>query len=178
MRIAIDLDNVVVDWQNRWADLYEQWFDVKIPAVKRATWNACMDETHFESMDQFYNWFFVAGGWDISYLKGAQGALYQLSQRPNTFIHFCTSRPPAGRASAADLAGKWSTRVDFLNNASKHLSKADVWIDDSPEVLENLAANGKQAIRFEQPWNKSCTAFTHTAKNWREVLAILDKEYQ
>lgn len=173
MRIAIDIDNVVLRWQDRWAELYELWYGKKIPAAKLTTWNACLDETHFTSMGEFYDWFLDADGWNMQYVPGALGALRTLKQEATHRLMFVTSRPLAGQVSAYRLAAERGIRVEFRGNTAKHLTKADVWIDDSPEVLASLVENGKTCIRFEQPWNKDCTTFTHTAKNWAAVLQIL-----
>lgn len=174
MRIAIDIDNVVLRWQDRWAVLYELWYGKKIPATKLATWNACLDETHFPSMGEFYGWFWEAGGWDDEwYVPGALGAISGLlAERKHTLV-LVTSRPALGHLSAIRLANRLGIPVEFRGNTSKHLTKADVWIDDSPEVLGSLVEHGKTCIRFEQPWNKDCTMFTHTAKTWAAVLEIL-----
>lgn len=173
MRVAIDIDNVVLRWQDRWAELYELWYGKKIPASRLTTWNACLDETHFPSMSSFYVWFAEAGGWNMQYVPGALGALQTLRSDRLHRLVFVTSRPEAGRESAVELSGRHDIPVEFRGNTAKHLTKADVWIDDSPEVLASLVENGKTCIRFEQPWNKDCTTFTHTAKNWAAVLQIL-----
>lgn len=172
MRVAIDIDNVIVDWQGHWIDLYTQWFDREVDPEVAGTWDALTTGTHFEDAKAFFNWFQYAGGWDtLPHVAGAQGALYQLRQLQVPFV-FVTARPTAGEESARLLARQWGTGVQFLHAQSKHLAGADIWVDDSPEVLENLYTRNLKAIRFEAPWNSDAPA-THSAADWPAAIEIL-----
>jgi hypothetical protein len=125
-------------------------------------------------MAQLYDWFWQAGGWDdMGYVPGALGTLSDLLAERKHSLVLVTSRPALGHRSARQLGARFAVPVEFRGNTAKHLTKADVWIDDSPEVLGSLVENGKTCIRFEQPWNKDCTTFTHTARNWAAVLEVL-----
>lgn len=176
MRVAVDIDNTVQEWQGRWVELYTHWFDREVDPAVVDTWDALVTGTHFETAAEFFAWFDRAGGWnDLEYVPGAAGGLYQMQQLRIPFF-FVTAREPEGQVPALKFANEWGTHVQFLNAKSKHLAKADLWIDDSPEVLANLADHGKTAIRFEQPWNHGAPA-THSAATWPEIIEIL-KELQ
>jgi 5'(3')-deoxyribonucleotidase len=177
VKLAIDIDNVVLEWQYHWPELYRQWFDREIPAAALDSWDACIDQTHFETMGDFYVWFDRADGWATQpYVPGAQGFLWAV--RHVHHFEFVTSRPDAGEAGAAFLAGRWGTHVSFKGNRSKHLVKADLWIDDSPEVLTSLVENGKRAVRFDRPWNRKLPKKVESkllvASNWAEVANLVD----
>ncbi len=172
MRVAIDLDNVTVEWQAHWADLYTHWFDVYLDPTDLEGWSACLDATHFESMGEFYGWFRRARGWHTQpYLAGAQGGLLELQHAGIPFF-FLTARPKEGEDAARMIAAEWGTTVQFQHAGSKHLAPSTVWVDDSPEVLASLEAHGKTSVRFEQPWNVDVTA-THTAATWPALVAVL-----
>lgn len=174
MRIALDIDNVVLDWQGHWMDLYTLHFDREVPYEVTGLWDACTLGTHFADHDDFFGWFAEAGGWDsIGYVPGAPGALAWLKRQPGWRFEFVTSRPRAGEESARALARKHGTTVRFLGNRDKHLAHASLWIDDSPEVLTNLAEHGKRAIRLERPWNEGAPA-TWSAPHWPAILEILE----
>lgn len=185
MRLGLDIDNCLVDWQDHWAELYRQWFDdwscfdydKEAEAWPLDAWDACLTHTRFNDMQEFYRWFARAGGWDtIPWENGAQGFLYDLKQLQIPFV-FVTSRPPEGRYSAVKLASEWGTSVHFCPNDQKWTSfGADcadgIWVDDAPEVLQSLADHDRTSIRFARPWNEGSPA-TYTAQGWNEVLSII-----
>jgi hypothetical protein len=175
MRLAIDVDNTVLDWQYTWADEYQLWFDEWLDPVKLGEWGAALTATHFDTWDEFWDWFNTAKVWDkMDPVPGAFGALHAFKAHKIPFL-FCTARPDSGRATAYDLAHQWGTVVDFRNDQSKHLSRADLWIDDSPGALQNLADNGKPAIKLVRPWNVGAPA-TFEAATWPEIVNIIMEE--
>lgn len=187
MIVALDLDNTLLEWQTHWADLYGRWFGLghtdpyeyitsfgPEEVDPLAEWDACLKYTHFETIDQFYAWYDKANGWATQpWTVGAQGFLYELDSHPHINYRFVTARPTdAGYIEAIQRVAPWGGNLSQRDNQSKHLVKADIWVDDAPEVLESLAANGKKAIRFAQPWNEGVEAFA-VANSWADVLTIL-----
>jgi hypothetical protein len=180
VKLACDIDNVVLEWQQTWADLYAEWFGKLVPAEALQSWNACLEATHFETMDEFYEWFNHAGGWALMpNVPGAMGGLWEL-QKLKVPFSFCTARPKEGEPSAIRLAEKCSTTVTFLNAKSKHLAMATIWLDDSPEVLVNLVDHKKRAIRFDRPWNRALPKKYESkllvARDWSDVVEICAAE--
>lgn len=152
-----------------WFEAYSAWLGDPL-----SEWDACLKYTHFETIDEFYQWYDKANGWATQpWTPGAQGFLYELDQHPHIDYRFVTARPTqAGALEAVQRVLPWGGALTVTNNTSKHTVKADIWVDDAPEVLESLAANGKKAIRFAQPWNEGVEAFA-VANSWAEVLTIL-----
>lgn len=184
MRFVCDIDNVIVDWQSTWSELYTLWFDREVDPAVLDTWDACIEGTHFETMGQFFQWFDQADGWsraNENLVPGALGALQILGSF--TDLVLCTARPTAGEAPAQALAARLPGRplVYFNNARSKHLVPGGgLWLDDSPEVLTNLVENGKRAIRFDMPWNRDLPEEVekelYVAHTWADVVAIAAKE--
>jgi 5'(3')-deoxyribonucleotidase len=176
VRLAVDVDNVTVAWQEHWLDAYPLWFDREVDHTKLGLWRCHVEGTHFPSANQFFKWMEKAGLWDdIPYVPGAAGALWELQKHPHHSFIFCTARHEGRpQETARVLAEVWDAPIDFRNAQSKHLTKADLWVDDSPEVLASLLANGKPCIRFEQPWNVGVDATFH-ARDWHEVLEIVEE---
>lgn len=180
MRVGIDIDNVVLEWQYHWPDLYRRWYAddrfVDTPALLDE-WDACLEHTRFSGMVQFYDWYTAAGGWDTApYVPGAPGTLTDLRRNGIEFV-FVTSRPHQGRQSAHHLANKWQTTVRFMPNEEKFLAPVDVWIDDAPDVLKSLTHHGCRAIRFERPWNRKLGRRAETALagsgTWPAMLELI-----
>jgi 5'(3')-deoxyribonucleotidase len=173
MRIAVDIDNVVEDFQNGWAEEYVLWFDREPDPTRMGQWDALTTATHFETATQFWNWFQAANLWaKLPPVPGAQGGLEWMKAHPHVNFLFVTARPVHGELASRHLANRWNVPVEFRNDTSKHLAKADLWIDDSPAVLANLHAHGKPAIRLERPWNEGAPA-TFSAPHWPGILDIL-----
>lgn len=175
MRVAIDIDNTLLDWQARWAELYKQWWGRYVPLAVTSRWDGCLSGTKFTSMDEFYEWFTAAGGWTtMEWIHGAQGAIWDL-KRAGHELMLVTSRPVAGEASARELASALGLPLYFYGNKDKHRAPADLWIDDAPEVLENLAANNCKAIVFDQPWNDGLDGdpYHQVAFGWDEVVELV-----
>jgi 5'(3')-deoxyribonucleotidase len=173
MRVAVDIDNVTEDWEGGWVEAYQLWFDREVDPAQLGRWDAMTAATHFGSTAEFWAWFRRAEVWDrLEYVPGAPSGLEFLQTDPGFSFVFCTARPDHGSHASRRLATKWGTFVDFYNDTSKHLSRADIWIDDSPHVLENLADHGKPSIRLERPWNEGAPS-TFSAATWPEIIAIL-----
>jgi hypothetical protein len=183
VKLAVDIDNVTLAWQDHWIEQYSLWFDREVPADQQAAWAGFYDGTHFERPELFWAWMDEARvWWSLPPVPGALGALWTLKTAGH-HLEFVTARPPGdGQRSAETFASghlesaphRLFVPIRFLNGTSKHLAKCDLWIDDSPEVLSNLMEHNKKCIRFARPWNESAPS-THTATDWWQVLAIIEE---
>lgn len=177
MRLAVDVDNVVLEWQYHWSDLYATWFARRVDAEMLMRWDGCIAGTHFKDMAEFFDWFHRANGWRTRpWVPGAPGALDELHEL-GVDLTFCTACPTEAEGPTTQILQPWlvypTSHIDFLQPKSKHLCRADLWVDDSPEVLDNLAANGKKSIRFQQPWNKRHKGATAFATDWVGVVNLV-----
>ncbi|HKZ20311.1 MAG TPA: hypothetical protein VJQ57_09390 [Acidimicrobiia bacterium] len=181
MKIACDIDHVTLDFRAAWTELYFTWFDrhpVDIDAEAVDKWNF-LPSTHFKDYDEFYEWFDVANGWaKLPFVTGALGGLWSLVKAGHNIELVTARNPGAARVAAHGLAKDLTLafarpiQVSFLSGQNKWQAKADVWIDDSPEVLKELKAHSKKGIRFNKPWNKTSPYFAK-ADDWFEVLNIV-----
>lgn len=167
MRIGIDLDGVMVDFQGTWMDLYvdyfgppewycgaDEYFEVY------STYDALTKHTHFEDWAQFNDWFHRAGGWrrvGQRWITGARGAVDALLDAGHR-IAFITNRPAHAQAATHE----WFTTSPWFEHSPVALyiradkwavPGVDVYIDDTPSMIEQLRANGKNCVVFDQPWN-------------------------
>ncbi len=173
--IAVDIDNVVLEFQKHWAGLHDNWFGTEllidhlrseVNAFLRgyevedplAKWDAITTKSRFDNGRDFFRWFNKADGWKtMPTIPGALGACWRLNELGVPWF-FCTARPGAGMQPAEKLAKKFNVPVEFLSAADKWTIGADWYIDDSAVVLDNVRTkgrnlNGAQAIRIRKPWN-------------------------
>jgi 5'(3')-deoxyribonucleotidase len=180
MRIGIDADNVLADFQAHWSNLYEQWFPWSTLGDLSA-WNAIVDSTHFGSKNQFWNWVdSVPGFWQSMPVEpGAQGAVYELKRAGHDLL-VLTNRHE--RASVQTRF--WVEEHLPLGSVSsihhipgdKSIVDCQLYIDDNPERLLELAAKRPNVVIFDQPWNQEVETKPGLirCKGWKEVLEYVD----
>lgn len=184
MRIGVDLDGVMLEFQQRWAELYCEYFDAYIPYEALNSWDACIDKTHFESMNEFHDWFVRADGWnDMPWIAGSRGGIDKLIAGGHE-VKFVTNRPFRPSicrdtiAQLKTLLPKAAGITHFV--IDKSTVECDVYVDDSPAVIYDLAnKNRKKVVVFDQPWNRHIAANALTpnlarATRWHEVIDIVN----
>jgi uncharacterized HAD superfamily protein len=177
MRIAVDLDNVTLSFQDHWAQLYAEWFDTHIDPVELTAWDAITDATHFRTGAEFFDWFHRAGGWDnMPWIPGAPGGIDHLIGSGHQ-VTFVTARSGDAVRKTRDWH-QWSPWPDVpLRFAiTKSALDLDLYIDDAPPVAQDVLASGKPVIVFDQPWNRDLPQqpLLYRAHGWREVVEYVE----
>ena len=160
MRLGIDLDGVVADFNAGWIRLHRDEFGSGLHPEMVKTWNGLHELGGFADMGAFWRW--------------ARGN----ADRPSIFRHLDLYPDALDTLNALDCAGheiviittkpKWA-RVDTLRwladhelptaevhmIVEKHRVDCDVYLDDSPHVLPELLVHRPEAMvcRFVRPWN-------------------------
>lgn len=159
MRLGIDLDGVVANFNHGWMDLHGQEFGSELDPAMVTTWDGLHDVAGFDHMGQFWRW---ARGRDrpsifrhLATYPGAMPALGRLRDAGHEIV-ILTSKPDwAISDTLAWLADvEMPTReVHLLDD--KWRVACDVYLDDSPTVLPQLVANRPTATvgRFVRDWN-------------------------
>lgn len=183
MIIGVDLDGVVVDFQNTWAELYIEYFDHWIAPEALDKYDALLDETHFENIQEFYAWFHRASGWHkLPYLPGSRGGVDAILAAGHE-VRFITARPWNAKIPTDDwlMLSPWSgtreVRLHVLSNGeSKGTIKCDIYIDDTPSVIDDLVKQAKQVIVFDQAWNRDVHNghYVRRARDWDDVVQLVD----
>lgn len=181
--VGQDLDGCVVDFQFTWAQLYDDYFDTSLVKdhwsglLHLNQYDAILNLTHFESYGEFFAWFYKAGGWKMQpYIVGARGGVDSLKLLGHR-VKFITNRP----AEAEPGTWEWLARspwpgMELFVRADKWNVRADVYVDDTPKMIEQLADNGKKVIIFDQPWNQDVETDDEQivrAKSWQEVVTLV-----
>ncbi len=181
MRLGIDLDGVVADFNTAWIARYNAEFGTDVQRADVVSWAAMVDLTHFPGMDEFWAW--CADGEDGSVFRhlgtypGALESLERLSR--NHDIVILTTKPdwaiPDTFAWLSDQ--RIPTReVHMLND--KWRVPCDVYLDDAPHQLEALVRERPNATvcRFVRPWNEPLFG-ARDIHDWNEFEALVDQQW-
>jgi glutaredoxin len=177
MRVAVDWDNVMQEFQPYWAELYKNWFGREVPAEDLNRWTGLVDGTHFAHGDEFFVWAERSGLWEtMPWIHGSRGAIDTLLGHGHSVV-FVTARHTyeAQQAVKKLVERTWPRRmVPVVFTEDKWQVPAGLYVDDGPAVLRTLLERGKRTCKFSHPWNKPIKA-SHTAATWEGVLEVVER---
>lgn len=160
MRLGIDLDGVVADFNSGWISRYNSDFgaDVAFDAVR--SWNAIPSLTHFRHMGEFWKWAQDHDGHSLfrhlETYNGAVEALWSLARQRHAVVILTTKPPWAIHDTFEWIAEhRLPTReVHILEH--KWEVDCDVYLEDAPHNLVELVKNrpDRTVVRFVRPWNE------------------------
>jgi len=177
--VGLDLDGVTFDFDQGWRKVYDLWFDGQTSLSSSSKWDF-HDETHFLTMVEFYKWAQRANVFgSLEPLPGALGGIHTWLENGISVL-FITSRPDWAAGATSACLARYGLVPDRLGRSGMELrfehekwkAHAGVYVDDSPEVLTQLKAHGKTAIRFVQPWNKRAPS-TVAVQHWKELTDVV-----
>ena len=173
LRLGIDLDGVVADFNRGWMSRYNAEFGTSLDPADVAKWDGLADLTHFDHMGQFWKW--ASGGEkpsifrDLPLIAGAHDALEQLSAEHAVVIITAKPRWAIHDTFAWLSDNKIPTREVHITS-KKWEVECDVYVEDSPFQLPNLVEHRPDAtvIRFIRAWNQP-VAGAHDADSWTQI---------
>jgi len=182
MRIAVDMDDVVVDFIGGLLAAVKKEYDVDIkvsdikqwdlkpvlnPIIGRSWWAWLRDR----------EWLWA----NFDAVDGAIGAIDRL-RRAGHWVEMVTSKPDWAEHNVYKWLGKWRLnpqRVTIVKVEDKkaNFTDADVLIDDKPSHCADFIATGRKAILFTAAHNRAMTtpAGARRAESWIEVLDIIEE---
>ncbi len=177
MRLGIDLDGVVADFNRGWMALYNEEFGTSLTPDLVVTWDGVHELAGFASMSEFWRW---ARGTDrpsifrhLPTFPGAVDSLRALAADHDIVI--ITTKPPwAVHDTFAWLAdNEIPTREVHVTN-HKHRVAADVYLEDSPYHLPALVERRPDSTvcRFVRPWNVPVDGTIDIAA-WDQFVAVV-----
>jgi 5'(3')-deoxyribonucleotidase len=167
VKIAVDLDDVVVDFFGRVVKCYNKEFseDVAVSQIKGWDDNPIKKSNHFgegRMFSSWWSWWESRGLWsDCEAIDGAIGGLYKLHDAGH-YIELLTSKPVWARPDLAKWIHEWNPYFDSLTIVEEGagIVKADVTdaqllIDDRDKNVQEWVDSdpSRQALLFRQPWN-------------------------
>ncbi|HSG79608.1 MAG TPA: hypothetical protein VLD62_08515 [Acidimicrobiia bacterium] len=179
MRLGIDLDGVVADFNAGWINRYNAEFhgDVAHDAVRH--WNAIPSLTHFEDMEAFWMWAQgdPGSGSLFRHLETYPGSVETLGRldRAGHDIVIITTKPRwAIHDTFAWLSQHRLPTEEVHITWNKQRVPCDVYLDDAPHVIERIHRARPEALvcRFVRPWNRP-VAGVRDVHDWPEFESVV-----
>jgi 5'(3')-deoxyribonucleotidase len=161
MRLGIDLDGVVADFNKGWIERYRDDFGVDLPPDAMTTWSGMVNLTHFADMDAFWEWASDFGNGSLfrhlDTYPDALPALDRLAKQHEIVI--ITTKPGwAVHDTYSWLADRQIPTREvhvFDFDSPKSAVHCDIYLEDAPHNLVDLVRNRPESTvaRFVRPWN-------------------------
>lgn len=179
MRLGIDLDGVVADFNAGWIRLHRDEFGSELRPEMVQTWDGLHELAGFADMRAFWRW---ARGNDerpsiFRHLDPYPDALETLHRldRAGHDIVIVTTKPRWARVDTLRwLADHDLPTAEVHMTDVKHSVACDVYLDDAPHVLHELVRHrGSSTIcRFVRPWNEPLAGTVEVA-SWDDFHTIV-----
>ncbi len=177
MRLGIDLDGVIANFNAGWMRRYNEEFGAELHPDLVTTWDGLFRLTHFGSMREFWHW--ARGGdgpsifRDLDTFPGAVETLRALSMRHDIVI--VTTKPGwAIHDTFAWIADKRIPTREIHVTSTKWKVACDVYLEDSPHQLATLLEHRPDAAvcRYVRPWNRPMPGVIDVA-GWDEFAGLI-----
>lgn len=161
MRLGIDLDGVVADFNAGWIRLHRDEFGSDLHPEMVRTWDGLHELAGFGDMGAFWRW--ARGNDDrpsiFRHLDPYPGAIETLRDldRAGHHVVIVTTKPRWARVDTLRwLADHDVPTAEVHMTATKHRVACDVYLDDAPHVLRELVRHrpASTICRFARPWNE------------------------
>ncbi len=178
LRLGIDLDGVVADFNGGWMARYNREFEAQLTPDLVQKWDGLAELTHFDHMAAFWHWARNDEGpsifRDLPLMDGAIEALDELAVKHEIVI--ITAKPRwAIHDTFAWLADNKIPTREVHITSKKWQVPCDVYVEDSPAQLAHMVAERAESLvlRFVRAWNRPVPG-AHDIESWPELTALLE----
>ena len=179
LRIGIDLDGVVADFNRGWTAAWNEQHGTDIAASDVDGWDVIPGLAGLRHMGEFWRWARDVGDGrslfrDLPTYEGAVESVRRLVEAGHDAV-VVTSKPGWSVHDTlhwlADV--RFPTREVHITD-EKWRVDCDVYVDDAPHVLRDYVAHRADRVvcRFVRPWNEHVPG-TIATRSWDEVLDVV-----
>jgi 5'(3')-deoxyribonucleotidase len=179
LRLGIDLDGVVADFNRGWILAYNDRFGTELAPEMVTSWDSPLDLTHFADMTAFWGWARDHGGSTVfRHLEPYPGAVEALRglNRDGHDIVVLTAKPDwAVHDTLEWMADNRIPTREIHFTEHKHRVPCDVYLDDAPDQVRTLAthrAAEATVCRFVRPWNEPVDGAVDV-HDWEEFTTLV-----
>jgi len=161
MRLGIDMDGVMCDFNAGWMRLHADEFGSALRPEMVTGWDGLHELAGFAEMEAFWRWARETPQRPsifrhLELFPGALEAMEALSAAGHDIV-VLTAKPAWAVADTMSWLADHrvpTSEIHFI--ADKHTVACDVYLDDAPAVLDDLVAHcpGALVCRMVQPWNR------------------------
>jgi 5'(3')-deoxyribonucleotidase len=179
LRLGIDLDGVVADFNRGWTQAYNDRFGAALLPEMVTTWDSPLELTHFPDMPAFWDWARDHGGHSVfRHLEAYPSAvetLCELKAEGHELV-IVTAKPDWAVHDTLEWLSDHKIPLSAVHfTEDKYTVDCDVYLDDAPGQVEQLAHHrGESATvcRFVRPWNRP-VAQAVDVHDWDEFHATV-----
>ena len=178
MRLGIDLDGVVADFNGGWITRYNAEFGTDIPMDAVQSWGGMVGLTHFAGMSEFWRWAKGDGSGSLfrhlETYPDAVPALRKLARSGHEIVIITTKPQFAIHDTYAWLAEHRIPTREVHITSHKWRVVCDVYLEDAPHNLRRLHAERPEAavVRFVRPWNAPLDG-VRDVTDWQGFLELV-----
>lgn len=179
MRLGIDLDGVVADFNAGWIELHRGEFGSDLNPAMVTTWDGLHELGGFADMSAFWRW--ARGNADrpsifrhLDVYPDALETLHELDRAGHDIV-IVTTKPVWARSDTL----RWLADHDIPTNEvhmilDKYRVACDVFLDDSPHVVPSLVRHRPDSLvcRFVRPWNEPVEGAVDV-RSWSEFAELV-----
>ncbi len=179
LRLGIDLDGVVADFNSGWVARYNRDFGADLSVEQIVEWDAPTQLTHFTGMREFWAWARTCGEGrslfrPLDTYPGAVASLNTLSRSGHRIVILTTKPDFAIHDTYAWLSQHEIPTEEVHILDDKTTVGCDIYLDDADHNLEALSrVRGDATIcRFIRPWNSPADRLVDIT-DWPEFVELV-----
>jgi 5'(3')-deoxyribonucleotidase len=179
MRLGIDLDGVVADFDGGWIAHYTAEFGVD-PRPEQVGWDLLHRQTHFTDMSAFWDWVHHRNLFRrLEPIPGALDGLDKLASAGHEIVIISAKPARAVPDTLHWIAEHRLPTREIHFRGDKHAVACDAYLDDSPVALPALVAHRSAALvcRMVAPWNAPVPGAVDVT-DWSGFVAVVAGQVQ
>ncbi len=179
LRLGIDLDGVVANFNEGWINRYNRDFGADLNVDQVVEWDAPTQLTHFAGMREFWDWARTCGEGKslfrpLGTYPDALDSLEELHRSGHRIVILTTKPNFAIHDTYEWLAQNEIPTTEVHIVEDKTAVDCDIYLDDADHNLEalRLTRPGSTVCRFVRPWNSPADGLVDVV-DWPSFVEIV-----